>query len=119
MLLLDKLIGHVVPIRFVAFGLVGSIGIFVHLTAVTLLFKGVQLGFMSSQFISSIIAMTTNFILNNSSTYNDLRLSGWRWLRGWVTFVLACGIGTIANVWASQRICSSEMQDRPRRRWPE
>jgi dolichol-phosphate mannosyltransferase len=27
-----------------------------------------------------------------------LRLSGWRWLRGWVTFVLACGIGTIANV---------------------
>jgi dolichol-phosphate mannosyltransferase len=98
MLLLDKLIGQVVPIRFVAFGLVGSIGILVHLASATLLFMGLQLSFIWSQFISSIIAMTTNFILNNIFTYNDLRLSGWRWLRGWVTFVLACGMGTIANV---------------------
>jgi dolichol-phosphate mannosyltransferase len=42
--------------------------------------------------------MTTNFALNNIFTYRDVRLTGWRWLRGWVVFIIACAFGTLANV---------------------
>ena len=35
MLLLDKLVGHLIPVRFIAFILVGGVGVFVHLIALT------------------------------------------------------------------------------------
>jgi dolichol-phosphate mannosyltransferase len=98
MLLLDKLIGRLVPVRFIAFTLVGSIGVFVHLIAITLLFKGLAVPFFPSHVLATFIAMTTNFGFNNLFTYRDVRLRGWRWLRGWATFILACSLGTLANV---------------------
>jgi dolichol-phosphate mannosyltransferase len=98
MLLLDKLIGPFVPIRFIAFGLVGSIGIVVHLAVITLSFKGVELPFLTSQIVATFVAMTTNFALNNIFTYRDVRLRGWRWIRGWVSFIVACSVGTLSNI---------------------
>ena len=45
-----------------------------------------------------MVAMTSNYVLNNVLTYRDLRLRGWAFVRGWFSFVLACGVGAIANV---------------------
>ncbi len=42
--------------------------------------------------------MTANFFMNNVITYRDQRLRGWEWLGGWVSFVLACSVGALANV---------------------
>jgi dolichol-phosphate mannosyltransferase len=98
MLLLDKLVGHLIPIRFIAFILVGSIGVLVHFSVLTLLIKGVKIAFLPSQITATFVAMTANFVFNNLFTYRDVRLRGWRWLRGWVTFILACSFGTFANV---------------------
>jgi dolichol-phosphate mannosyltransferase len=98
MLLLDKLIGRLIPVRFIAFAFVGSIGVAVHLAVVTLLFKGLSVAFLPSQILAALVAMTTNFALNNIFTYRDVRLTGWRWLRGWVAFIIACAFGTLANV---------------------
>jgi len=98
MLLADKLIGHLVPVRFIAFTLVGGIGIVVHLITLTFLFKGLAVNFIGSQIGATLVAMTANFALNNVFTYRDMRLTGWRWLRGWAAFILACGIGSAANV---------------------
>jgi dolichol-phosphate mannosyltransferase len=36
--------------------------------------------------------------LNNALTYRDRRLKGWGWLKGWVLFLLACSLGTLANI---------------------
>lgn len=98
MLLLDKLVGQFIPIRFIAFILVGSIGVLVHFAALTLLYRGVKFAFLPSQITATFVAMTANFVFNNLFTYRDVRLRGWRWLRGWATFILACGLGTLANV---------------------
>ena len=98
MLLLDKLIGRLIPVRFIAFILVGSVGVLVHFVALTLLYKGLSVPFMPSQITATFIAMTANFMFNNLFTYHDVKLKGWRWLRGWTTFILACSFGTIANV---------------------
>jgi dolichol-phosphate mannosyltransferase len=45
-----------------------------------------------------MVAMTSNFLLNNFLTYYDVRLRGWQMLRGWASFTLACSIGAIANI---------------------
>jgi dolichol-phosphate mannosyltransferase len=97
-LLLDKMVGHIIPVRFITFSLVGGLGIVVHLLVLTLLFKGLQTGFVTSQAIATVIAMTFNFSLNNILTYRDMRLKSWQWLRGWVSFTLGCSVGAFANV---------------------
>jgi dolichol-phosphate mannosyltransferase len=98
MLLLDKLIGHIVPVRFVAFSIVGGMGVLVHLLVLISLFELLKRPFMESQAIATYVAMTFNFMINNVLTYRDCRLRGWSWLRGWISFTLICSVGALANV---------------------
>jgi dolichol-phosphate mannosyltransferase len=97
-LLLDKLIGHWIPVRFLAFSIVGSVGIAVHFAVLTLVFQGLQRSFFVGQAVATLCAMTFNYTVNNVLTYRDMRLRGLRWLRGWASFVLACSIGGFANL---------------------
>jgi dolichol-phosphate mannosyltransferase len=98
MLLADKLIGHIVPVRFVAFALVGAVGVLLHFTVLTILFRVFSLAFIFSQAAATFVAMTTNFALNNALTYRDMRLRGWSWAKGWLSFAIACSLGAFANV---------------------
>jgi dolichol-phosphate mannosyltransferase len=42
--------------------------------------------------------MAGNFTLNNALTFRDMRLKGWRWVKGLVSFTLACSLGALANI---------------------
>jgi dolichol-phosphate mannosyltransferase len=97
-MLLDRFLGRVVPIRFIAFSLVGALGLGVHLAVLSVLYKGFGEGFVAAQVAATLVAMTFNFVVNNLLTYRDMRLRGWALLRGWVSFVLACSVGALANV---------------------
>jgi len=101
-MLLDKFLGRAVPIRFIAFSLVGGLGLAVHLAVLTLLYKATGTTFLVAQAAATMVAMTSNFALNNVLTYRDLRLRGRRWLQGWFSFVLACSVGAMANVGVAQ-----------------
>jgi dolichol-phosphate mannosyltransferase len=98
MLLADKLIGHIVPVRFVLFGLVGGLGLLVHLAVLWLCLNPMHVGFALAQSLATGIAMLGNFALNNVLTYRDRRLTGWRFARGFVSFALICSFGAAANV---------------------
>jgi dolichol-phosphate mannosyltransferase len=98
MLLLDKLIGHIIPARFVAFSIVGGLGVFIHLMVLSLLFKVLNCSFVQGQTVATFAAMTFNFAVNNVLTYRDLRLRGWKWVRGLFSFIIVCSIGAFANV---------------------
>jgi dolichol-phosphate mannosyltransferase len=98
MLLLDKLIGRWIPVRFLAFSIVGSVGVAVHFAVLAAVFHGLHRSFIAGQAVATLCAMTFNYIVNNVLTYRDMRLRGMRWLRGWVSFVLACSIGGFANL---------------------
>ena len=97
-MLLDRLLGGLLPIRFIAFSLVGAIGLGVHLAVLALLFKGVGLPFLNAQIAATLTAMTGNFLLNNVLTYRDMRLRGWHLVTGWASFALACSVGSLANI---------------------
>jgi dolichol-phosphate mannosyltransferase len=96
-LLLAKLSGDWLSIRFVLFALVGGTGLFVHLWALQqALALGVE--FVWAQTLAAFAAMSSNFVLNNQLTYRDRRLRGLAALRGLLTFYVVCSVGTIANV---------------------
>jgi dolichol-phosphate mannosyltransferase len=97
-LLLDKLFGGLLPLRFFSFGLVGVLGIVVHLAILALLRHTTTLGFEAEQAIATAVAMVFNFQLNNVITYRDQRLTGHRLWRGLLLFMFVCGVGGIANV---------------------
>jgi len=97
-LLVDKHLGNVVNVRFVLFGMVGALGVCVHLLILSGLLRLAGLSFAIGQAITTLIVMILNFVLNNSVTYRDRRLRGWRFWSGLITFCLACGLGVAANV---------------------
>lgn len=97
-LLLDKMVGHLVPVRFLSFAMVGGLGVFVHFAVLTTLFKGFSQTFSAAQTAATLVAITSNFLLNNMFTYRDQRLKGWALLRGWISFNLVCAFGAAANV---------------------
>jgi dolichol-phosphate mannosyltransferase len=96
-LLLDKLTGGVVPLRFLSFALVGMLGVLVHLAVLTA-GRRAGLDFAGSQVLATLVAMGANFWLNNSVTYRAIRLRGPRLWRGFVLFGVVCGLGAVANV---------------------
>jgi len=98
MLLADKAIGHIIPIRFFVFALVGGFGLVVHLAVLWFCLNPMQLTFELSQAGATGIAIICNFTLNNLLTYHDRRLTGWQFVRGLLSFALICSFGAIANV---------------------
>lgn len=97
-LLLDKLSGGLLPLRFIAFACVGAFGVLVNIAALGVLTKLAGLGFDLAQSLATFLAMLANFELNNRLTYRDQRLKGRRLWHGRVLFVLVCSIGAVANV---------------------
>lgn len=98
MLMLDKWLGRFLPARFISFSIIGAIGVGVHLATLTLVYRGLGNGFLTGQVWATLTAMTSNYLLNNELTYSDRPLRGWNVLRGWVSFVVACSLGGVANV---------------------
>jgi dolichol-phosphate mannosyltransferase len=95
-LLLDKLVGHIVPVRFLMFAAVGATGVLVQLIILKLGLR--PLGFTVANALATFAAMTSNFAINNVLTYRDRRLRGAKLLRGLLSFYAVCGVGAMANV---------------------
>ncbi len=98
MLIADKLIGHIVPVRFALFAFIGCIGLVVQLAVLWLALRFAALGFAAAQSLAVIVAIASNFLMNNFFTYRDQRLKGWPLWRGLITFYVICSIGAVANV---------------------
>ena len=96
MLLLDKLFGRYVPVRFVSFAAIGGSGVVVHFLTLYFALKAVE--FPVAQALATVVAMTSNFVLNNMLTYRDRRLVGWRFITGLGSFYAVCSLGAVANV---------------------
>lgn len=97
-LLVDKHFGDLVNVRFVLFGMVGALGVAIHLLILSALIRLGALSFATGQAIATVVVMILNYVLNNSFTYRDRRRRGWSFWGGLLTFCLACGLGVAANV---------------------
>jgi len=70
MLLADKMLGRFIPARLILFGVIGVLGLLVHMTVLAVALYG-WLVFTPSQSIAVPASMTSNFTLNNLITYRD------------------------------------------------
>ena len=107
-LVLAKLTHDVVSLRFLLFATVGSIGLLVHFAALFAALRVFHLPFPVAQACGALLAMTSNFILNNFLTYRDQRLKGLAILRGLLLFYLVCGVGLAANVGVAFSVYAQE-----------
>ncbi len=97
-LLLDKLAGGWIPVRYVLFGMVGASGVVAQLVLIRLLLYLGHLTFDAAQVTSSLLVIVLNYAGNNRITFRHRRLRGWRWLRGLALFALACSLGLYLNL---------------------
>jgi len=97
-LMLNKVSGGRIPVRFIFFALVGATGVGVHMAT---LYAALALGldFDFAQSAAVVVAMTTNFFINNAITYRDAKIRGFGpMLLGLMYFYGVCAIGAVANV---------------------
>jgi dolichol-phosphate mannosyltransferase len=98
LLVIDKLTGQVIPLRFAAFSLVGATGVATHFAVLGMLYFLFHRSFIEAQIVATYVAMTENFFLNNLVTWRDRSLRGFRLVSGLASFWLACSFGAWANV---------------------
>ena len=97
-LLAVRMTGGLVSIRFILFMLVGVSGVVVNLVVLRAMLGVVPDQFAVAQTVAVIIAMTSNFMLNNILTYKDRTLRGMKFLRGLLTFYAVGSVGAAANI---------------------
>jgi len=98
MLLLDKMLGSYVPVRFLMYLGVGTFGLGVHFLILWFAYKSMSLPFAESQTVATSVAMVFNYWLNNIITYRDQRLKGLRFIYGFFSFAVICSVGALSNI---------------------
>jgi dolichol-phosphate mannosyltransferase len=96
-LVLHKLIGSILPVQFVMFGLVGLVGVLVHLAVLSALLFECGVPFARAHAVATAVAIVANFFLNNAVTHRDRRLRAWRLLPGLAVFFEVCALGALSN----------------------
>ena len=97
LLLADKMVGNIVPVRFLLFAGVGALGLVAHILVLRTGLKA-GLGFEPAQALATMGAITGNFWLNNRFTFRDRRLRGPQMWWGFLIFAVVCGLGAAANL---------------------
>ena len=105
-LIVDKLVGDFIPLRFVLFVCAGLGGTLLHLSILGALYQGRGMEFVVAQAIATLAAMTLNFLLNNWLTFRDRRIRGWSTITGLLSFYTACSIGALSNLALAQFLFS-------------
>ena len=96
-LVLEKLFGRWIPVRFLLFAAVGVLGLLVHLAVLGTVLR-VGLDFRGAQSLAVLVAIAFNFLLNNAVTYRDVRLRGADFWRGLLGFFGVSLLGAVGNV---------------------
>jgi dolichol-phosphate mannosyltransferase len=88
---------NLLPHRFLMFCIVGVSGVGVHLLILSILVR-FKMTFTVAQTLATLVAIASNFWLNNLITYSDQTLRGWSAVRGAIIFFAVCIFGFIGNI---------------------
>jgi dolichol-phosphate mannosyltransferase len=97
-LLLHKFTRGMIPVSYLLFGLMGSVGVVCNFLLAALFSYSFHLDFKSAQFGGALITIAVNFLLNNQLTFRSAKLRGRSLLAGLAIFYLCCSIGLFAQI---------------------
>ena len=86
-LLVDKTLGRLVPVSFM-----------LHLAVLGILYRGSGVPFVDAQISATLVAMVSNFLVNNAVTFRSRRLKGFMLAAGLTAYMAICALGAIVNV---------------------
>jgi dolichol-phosphate mannosyltransferase len=109
-LVLAKLTGGLVDTRFLLFTFVGTIGLVIHLAVLKLGLASFALPFSVAQSVATFVALISNFLLNNATTYRDRRLHGFSLITGFLGFCAIGIAGAVSNVGLATWLYSEHSQ---------
>ena len=101
-LLADKIFGRFVPVRFVLYVLAGLSGLILHIGTLGVLHKLAGVPFITAQILATLVAMASNFLVNNSVTFRQQRLKGGLLLPGLIAYMVICGMGAVVNIQSAE-----------------
>lgn len=108
-LLLDKTLGRLVPVRFVLYVLAGLSGLVLHLVLLGSLYRLLAVPFLLAQTLATLVAMISNFLVNNSVTFRSSRLRGPRLAIGLTAYIAVCAVGAIVNIQTADYLFESRI----------
>lgn len=91
---------------FLVFSLVGSLGVLIHLLALTILMK-VGVVFLFANLISTFLAMASNYFLNNFLTFHNIHKSLIEKIKGLSKYTLVNSLSIFANVGIASQLFNS------------
>lgn len=97
-LLVDKTLGRLVPVSFVLYVLAGLSGLLLHLSVLAVLHRLAGVAFVDAQISATVVAMVSNFLVNNAVTFRSRRLKGFMLAGGLTAYMAICSLGAIVNV---------------------
>ncbi len=103
-LIADKLTGGIISPRLALFLMVGASGMAVHGAVLGALHRGAGVDFLKAQAVAVVLAMTSNYFLNNLLTFRDVRRTGMGLVTGLAAFYLACSIGAVISLQVSHSV---------------
>lgn len=109
LLLCEKTIGKIIPVRFIFFVAMGLLGAVVHLAVLGSAHKYLGYSFITAQSTAVFSAMTINYFLNNAFTYSDRRNKGSALFKGLLIFYLSCASGAAINIMVAKYLYSFEL----------
>jgi len=101
-------LGKFYPEKLVGFLMVGLIGMCVHFLILWVLLNFTAASFIEAQAAATLIAIVSNYALNNLLTFRRNRQRGIYWLKGLIYFTGICSLGAGANVGVANYIYSSD-----------
>ena len=94
-LIIDKLIGKIIPGRYFIYSLIGSLGIIFQLITFYILSNFINFNY--SLLTSIILTIYFNYVLNNEFTYSDLKKKGTKFYKGLIRYYFFCSFGAVFN----------------------
>jgi len=107
-LILAKTTNDLVSVRFIYFCFVGAVGILVHFAALTIFLNLLHVPFGWAHTVATVVAIASNFVMNNGLTYRDQRLTGRQFFTGLLRFYVVSAIGALSNVGVGNWVFAAE-----------
>ena len=106
-LLLHKLTRGMIPVSYLLFGIMGSVGVACNFLLAAIFSYSFGMTFRSAQLAGALVTIGVNFLLNNQLTFRSARLRGRSLIAGLGIFYLSCSIGLIAQVTVASALRST------------
>lgn len=92
------------PLTLISFLTVGALGVVVHMTVLKISLYTWTGNFRWANGTAMLVAASFNYFANNQATFGVIKLSGKRWLAGYVIYLLITSLGLLMSLFISGEV---------------